>query len=474
MGEMQRKLFGGLSGRWTFALAAVLLAAVAAAAGVGAPAHAFAVEEPAASATTEEAKATSADLTCKTVRAGVKGWRSVAGGKVAGAKSGSTAVTALRISYAGDVDGSLKYRTYQSATGWSDYVEAGAASGSKKASNPVQALRVKLTGALAKRYNVYYRANIVGYGWTDWGKNGQAVGARKLASVRGYQVKLVKKGKDAPGATKNRYFSKGASSAEVFYAQGGKTRAQLTKILNKAKGSSSGLKAFGGKYSFNSKAGKQLKAAIKRLGRYKLSFTMIDLKTGRGICYNPTKVLYIASSIKGPYVAAVNKYRPGSVSAGVRSTMSSTIKVSSNEGYSSLRRRFGNGIMKSMMSYCGISEKEMTSTRNYPYMSSRTLAKLWVGTYWSYYRETNSRSTWARALYAHPLNSFIDRGLSTSTRTKPGWYPGGGYNVQNDAGVVLSSDGHYVLAVMSSACGQYGSLASLVRAIDAVHADMVG
>lgn len=97
-----------------------------------------------------------------------------------------------------------------------------------------------------------------------------------------------------------------------------------------------------------------------------------------------------------------------------------------------------------------------------------------MGTYWSYYRETNTRSAWARALYAHPLNSFIDRGLSTPTRTKPGWYPGGGYNVQNDAGVVLSSDGHYVLAVMSSACGQYGSLASLVRAIDAVHADMVG
>lgn len=474
MDKMQRRIVGRRSGRWTLTLAAVLLAAVAAAAGVGAPAHAFAAEEPVSSATTEEAKATSADLTCKTVRAGVKGWQSVAGGKVAGAKSGSAAVTALRISYTGDVGGSLKYQTYQGATGWSDYVEAGATSGSKKASNPVQALRVKLTGELAKRYNVYYRASIVGYGWTDWGKNGQAVGARKLASVRGYQVKLVKKGKDAPGATKNRYFSKGAASAEVFYAQGGKTRAQLTKILNKAKGSSSGLKVFGGKYSFNSKAGKQLKAAIKRLGRYKLSFTMIDLKTGRGICYNPTKVLYIASSIKGPYVAAVNKYRPGSVSAGVRSTMSSTIKVSSNEGYSSLRRRFGNGIMRNMMDYCGISEKEMTSTRNYPYMSSRTLAKLWVGTYWSYYRETNSRSTWARALYAHPLNSFIDRGLSMPTRTKPGWYPGGGYNVQNDAGVVLSSDGHYVLAVMSSACGQYGSLASLVRAIDAVHADMVG
>lgn len=472
MVESHGKAFGRQVDCRAVALAAVLAIAMGCASLVS-PARAFAVDESDAPVI-EETKATSADLACKTARAGVSGWQSVPGGKLAGAKSGSAAVTALRISYTGEVPGSLKYQTYQASSGWSDYVKAGKTSGSKKASNPVQALRVKLTGDLSKRYNVYYRVNLVDYGWTDWGKNGQAVGARKLASVRGWQVKLVKKGKDAPGATKNRYFSKGADSAEVFYAQGGKTRSQLIKALNKVKGSSSGLKAFGGKYSFNSKAGKQLKAAIKSLGRYKLSFTMIDLKTGRGISYNPTKVQYIASSIKGPYVAAVNKYRPGSVGAGTRSTMSSTIKVSSNEGYSSLRRRFGHGVMKNMMNYCGISEKEMTSTRNYPYMSSRTLAKLWVGTYWSYYRETNSRSTWARALYAHPLNSFIDRGLSTATRTKPGWYPGGGYNVQNDAGVVLSNDGHYVVAVMSSACGQYGKLAALVRAIDAVHADMVG
>ena len=458
-----------MSARWAAALVLGFALALAM------PATALAAEGDKAASADDGAAAPkeSVELVCKTTLAGVRGWQSTDGGKLAGRKSGSAAVTALRIAYKGMVDGSIKYQTYQATGGWSDYAAANKTSGTKRAANPIQALRVKLTGDVADRYNVYYRANLVGYGWTGWGKNGQAVGARKLASVRGYQVKLVKKGKKAPGSAKNRYFSKAAASAEVFYAQGGKTRTQLTRALNKAKGANSGLKAFGGKYNFNSKAGKKLKAAIKNLGRYKLSFTMIDLKTGRGISYNPTKVLYIASSIKGPYVAAINKYRAGSVGAGTRATMSSTIKVSSNEGYSSLRRRFGHGIMKKMMNYCGISEKEMTSTRNYPYMSSRTLAKLWVGTYWSYYRETNTRSVWARGLYAHPWNSFIDRGLSTPTRSKPGWYPGGGYNVQNDGGVVLSSDGHYVVAVMSSACGQYGKLANLVRAIDGVHADMV-
>ncbi|MDE8702847.1 hypothetical protein PZH32_07695 [Adlercreutzia equolifaciens] len=409
-------------------------------------------------------------ITCKTTQVGQSGWKAVKAPAKAGRTTGSNAVTALRLSVKSSVSGSVVYRVYLAGKGWTDLVRDGATAGLKKSSAPVQALRIKLTGKLAQQYAIYYRANVVGYGWTGWGKNGESVGARKLASVRGYQVKVVKKGSAAPGSRDNRYFSAGQSSAEYFYAQGGKTRPQLIKAIAKAKGS--GLKVFGTSYSLNSSAGKKLQKAIKALSRYKLSFVMMDLTTGAGISYNPGKVQYSASTIKGPYVAAVNKYRPSSA-ASAYGTMSSTIKVSSNEGYASLRSRFGHSPMLKMMAYCGISSAEMNGNRNYTYLSSRTLAKLWIGTYWYYYRETNSRSAKVRGLHAHPLNSFIDRALTTPTRTKPGWFPGGGYNVQNDAGVVLV-DGHpYVLSVMSSACGQYGKLAALVQAIDGVHADMV-
>ena len=232
-----------MSARWAAALVLGFALALAM------PATALAAEgDKAASADDGAAEPKeSVELVCKTTLAGMRGWQSTDGGKLAGRKSGSAAVTALRIAYKGTVDGSIKYQTYQATGGWSDYAAANKTSGTKRAANPIQALRVKLTGELSKRYNVYYRANLVGYGWTGWGKNGQAVGARKLASVRGYQVKLVKKGKKAPGSAKNRYFSKGAASAEAFYAQGGKTRTQLTRALNKAKGANSGLKAFGGK-----------------------------------------------------------------------------------------------------------------------------------------------------------------------------------------------------------------------------------
>lgn len=425
--------------------------------------------EPAAP-TTPAAPVAAPVLTCKTAQVGQSGWKTVKAPAKAGRAAGSNAVTALRLTVKSSVSGSVAYRVYLAGKGWTDLMRDGATAGLKKSSAPVQALRIKLTGKLAQQYTVYYRANVVGYGWTGWGKNGESVGARKLASVRAYQVKVVKKGTKAPGSRANRYFSAGQPSAEYFYAQGGKTRPQLIKAIAKAKGS--GLKVFGTSYSLNSSAGKKLQKAIKALSRYKLSFVMMDLTTGAGISYNPGKVQYSASTIKGPYVAAVNKYRPGSA-ASAHGTMSSTIKVSSNEGYASLRSRFGHSPMLKMMDYCGISSAEMNGNRNYTYLSSRTLAKLWIGTYWYYYRETNGRSAKVRNLHSHPLNSFIDRALSTPTRTKPGWFPGGGYNVQNDAGVVLV-DGHpYVLAVMSSACGQYGKLATLVQAIDGVHADMV-
>ena len=256
-------------------------------------------------------------VTCKTALAESSAWQTVQGAKKAGRTSGSKAVTALRLTLkdanGGALEGGISYRAYVSGKGWTAFAKNGERCGTKKKSQPVQALRIKLTGAVAKTHTVYYRVNLVGYGWTGWGKNGESVGARKLANVRGYQVKVVEKGAAAPGSRKNRYFAAGQSSAEYFYAQGGKTRPQLIKAIGKAKGS--GLKAFGAKYSLNTKAAKKLKAAIKQLGRYKLSFVMMDLTTGAGISYNPGKVQYSASAIKGPYVAAVNKYRAGSAAA---------------------------------------------------------------------------------------------------------------------------------------------------------------
>lgn len=130
--------------------------------------------------------------------------------------------------------------------------------------------------------------------------------------------------------------------------------------------------------------------------------------------------------------------------------------------------------MTSFMSYTNTTGRWNASIR-YPYFTSRDLAKLWVGNYWYFFKETNSNSSWCRGIYTHSLNSPIYNALKGkyTTYSKPGWYPASPYWVQNDAGIVMAGDNPYLIVIMSSACNQYGKLETLVRALDAVHAAMV-
>lgn len=208
------------------------------------PATALAAEGDKAASADDGAAAPkeSVELVCKTTLAGVRGWQSTDGGKLAGRKSGSAAVTALRIAYKGTVDGSIKYQTYQATGGWSDYVAANKTSGTKRAANPIQALRVKLTGDVADRYNVYYRANLVGYGWTGWGKNGEQVGAPKLAGIRAYQVKIApKKGTAAKKANK-KYNTKKARKNHLITTKTASEMSMRLSMAAKAQGQSSKTK----------------------------------------------------------------------------------------------------------------------------------------------------------------------------------------------------------------------------------------
>lgn len=183
-------------------------------------------------------------------------------------------------------------------------------------------------------------------------------------------------------------------------------------------------------------------------------------------------MLYSASTIKGPYVASICRYNPGGIDGYVQGQMESAILYSSNEDYSALRSEFGGEVMEAQMNDCNVLSCD--PYRNYVYYSARDLAKLWVGNYWYFYVEKNGYSDWCRDLYAEGLtgdNAIIHNALSDSytTYAKPGWYPGGGYDVQNDAGLVMAGSHPYVISVLSSACGEFSKLGNLVRAIDAVH-----
>lgn len=92
-----------------------------------------------------------------------------------------------------NIKGSISYKVRMANKGWTSWKKNGQKAGNGKTKNAVQALKIKLTGELAKKYNVYYRAYVVGYGWTGWGVNGDQVGAPKVSTIRAYQVKIVSK-----------------------------------------------------------------------------------------------------------------------------------------------------------------------------------------------------------------------------------------------------------------------------------------
>lgn len=255
------------------------------------------------------------------------------------------------------------------------------------------------------------------------------------------------------------------------------SRKQLLGNVRKAPGGNS-IKSFNTNYKVaDTGSGRALASYTKKLkADYKITYVMIDLSTGEGITCGSKNRMYSASCLKGPYVAALNKYRAGSVKKH-KGLERQTIIMSNNITYAKLHSMYGSSPMKNMKKYSEVTS--FASRSKYAYLPTRDLGKLWIGTYWYFYRNKNSNSDYCRSLYTHGYNSFIYKAMKGKKKVhaKPGWYPGCGYNVQNDAGIIMAKvDGSsrpYMIAVMTSACGRYSSLKTLVRKIDAVHTDMI-
>ena len=70
--------------------------------------------------------------------------------------------------------GTIQYATHIAKEGWKDWSDAGTTNGASTGTNGMEAVKIRLTGNLAKYYDIYYRAHVQGYGWLGWAKNGQA------------------------------------------------------------------------------------------------------------------------------------------------------------------------------------------------------------------------------------------------------------------------------------------------------------
>ena len=145
-------------------------------------------------------------LTYKTNVQGV-GWQnSVNNGEISGTVGEGKAINQINLSLSNPtgISGNIEYDSYVIPNEWQGYVTSDKNSGiSGKA---IEAIRIRLTGELAKKYNIFYRTHVSNVGWMDWTSNGDISGTIGYFNrVEAIQVKLEKKDMQTITTGKNSY-----------------------------------------------------------------------------------------------------------------------------------------------------------------------------------------------------------------------------------------------------------------------------
>ena len=124
-------------------------------------------------------------------------------GSTAGTTGQSKSVEDLKVNILNPVeDGSVQISANVSGIGWQGWDTPSASEGGTTGQGrAVEAVRLRLTGSLAKDYDVYYRVHASNIGWMAWAKDGEEAGTTGFGrSVEAVQIRLVKKGDAAPSS----------------------------------------------------------------------------------------------------------------------------------------------------------------------------------------------------------------------------------------------------------------------------------
>ena len=122
-------------------------------------------------------------------------------GSTAGTTGQSKAVEDLKVSILNPVeDGSVQINANVSGIGWQGWDTPSASEGGTTGQGrAVEAVRLRLTGSLAKDYDVYYRVHASNIGWMAWAKDGEEAGTTGMScSLEAIQIMLIKKGASHP------------------------------------------------------------------------------------------------------------------------------------------------------------------------------------------------------------------------------------------------------------------------------------
>lgn len=207
-----------------------------------------------------------------------------------------------------------------------------------------------------------------------------------------------------------------------------------------------------------------------------LGIVVLDLETGYSIEYNADERLYPASSIKAAYCAMVCEEYGG---AGELSwALGECLVNSSNEAYELLRDTHGLDAFGDWLEDLGATEASAQAREyGYPDISAGELAEVWEEIFRFGTPGEDGSDELVDALAA--TNYTALGGLlrdEYEVWSKPGWYFQDSYDITstNDAGVVFSDCGPYVVAVMTDLNGDLPGLLPLLDSLNAAHGAMCG
>ncbi len=144
-------------------------------------------------------KTAASDIPRVSYRAHVQeiGWMdSVTDPEIAGITSRDLRMEAFKIKLANhNSEGHLEYRANIQDIGWeSKWYTNDEMSGTVGKQLCLKGIQIRMTGALAKKYDVYYRVNLKDIGWIDWVKNGETAGSQDQDKpLEAIQIGLVEK-----------------------------------------------------------------------------------------------------------------------------------------------------------------------------------------------------------------------------------------------------------------------------------------
>lgn len=131
------------------------------------------------------------------------GWQDyVAEGEMSGTEGMSYRLEGIRIALdAAGYDLGIQYQTHIQNIGWEVDVDGNGwktsnqFSGTEGRSYRLEAIQMKLTGADADQFDLYYQVHTENIGWMNWAKDGELAGSAGLSyRLEGIRIKIVKKG----------------------------------------------------------------------------------------------------------------------------------------------------------------------------------------------------------------------------------------------------------------------------------------